>query len=106
MAVGAEGDAAKSWRLARSARRRTIASCWADRVAASTAEEDRLDAVDRLRRLLRTLPSEQRTLLVLYYSESRSVREIAEVLGIPEGTVKSRLFHARNHLKLRREEGP
>ena len=64
----------------------------------------RADAVDRLRRLLRTLPSEQRTLLALFYTDGRSVREIAEALGIPEGTVKSRLFHARTSLKSRLEE--
>lgn len=72
----------------------------------SPTEDERRDAVDRLRRLLLTLPGDQRAILSLFYTDGRSVREIAEVLGIPEGTVKSRLFHARKHLKLRMETFP
>ena len=40
-----------------------------------------------------------RTILVLYYLEDLSVQEIAEVLDIPEGSVKSRLFYARDNLR-------
>lgn len=69
----------------------------------SSEAEEPLDAVDRLRRALNDLPSDQRLLLALSYTEGCSVREIAELLGIPEGTVKSRLFHARRHLKLKME---
>jgi RNA polymerase sigma-70 factor (ECF subfamily) len=67
---------------------------------------DRLEAVDRLRRELRRLPAEQQALLALFYTEGRSVRQIADALDIPEGTVKSRLFHARQQLKSRLEEQP
>lgn len=67
----------------------------------STEDAEHLAAVDRLRQLLRELPGEVRMPLALYYADGRSVREIAEVLGIPEGTVKSRLFHARQLLKHR-----
>lgn len=45
------------------------------------------------------LPKKLRTVLVLYYFKDRSVKETAEILGIPEGTVKSRLSTARNKLK-------
>lgn len=69
-------------------------------------EPEGLDPVDRLRLALRQLPGEQRALLSLYYAEGRSVRQIAEAIGIPEGTVKSRLFHARQHLKSRLEDRP
>ena len=41
----------------------------------------------------------QRECVVLYYLQQRSVKEIAEILGIPEGTVKTRLFDARKSLK-------
>ncbi|MCH7924615.1 MAG: sigma-70 family RNA polymerase sigma factor [Planctomycetes bacterium] len=48
---------------------------------------------------LAKLPDEQRAVLSLHYLDEMGVREIAEVLGVPEGTVKSRLHHARNRLK-------
>jgi RNA polymerase sigma-70 factor (ECF subfamily) len=52
-----------------------------------------------LRRALATLPPEQRAGLALFYIDGLSVAEIAEALGIPVGTVKSRLFHARRALR-------
>jgi RNA polymerase sigma-70 factor (ECF subfamily) len=72
---------------------------------APRAEADAL-AVERLRRLLRELPAEQRALLGMFYADGRSVREIAHALGIPEGTVKSRLFLARKSLKTRMGDRP
>lgn len=44
------------------------------------------------------LPIEQRTILVLHHLEGRPIAEIAAILDIPEGTAKSRLFHARRAL--------
>lgn len=44
---------------------------------------------------LRRLDIEQRAILVLHHLEGRSVAELADVLGIPIGTVKSRLHTAR-----------
>ena len=41
----------------------------------------------------------RRLLRYLFYREDLSVEEIASVLGIPVGTVKSRLHHAREALK-------
>ncbi len=41
------------------------------------------------------LPAEQRTILWLREVEGQSYAELAEILGIPEGTVRSRLFAAR-----------
>jgi RNA polymerase sigma-70 factor (ECF subfamily) len=40
-----------------------------------------------------------KNILTLYYLEEMPIAEIAFVLDIPPGTVKSRLFHARNKLK-------
>lgn len=57
------------------------------------------DEVDRIRGALARLPDEQRAILSLHYLDEMGVREIARVLGVPEGTVKSRLYHARNGLK-------
>jgi RNA polymerase sigma-70 factor (ECF subfamily) len=49
--------------------------------------------------LLGRLDIEKRAVLSLYYFENFSVPEISQVLKIPEGTVKSRLFAARNEFK-------
>ena len=40
-----------------------------------------------------------RAILSLYYLEELPIQEIARILGIPEGSVKSRLFYARESLK-------
>ncbi len=53
---------------------------------------------------LEILSPEQRALVNLYYFEQLSVAEIAEVLGISPGTVKSRLYHCRQQLRRRLEE--
>lgn len=45
------------------------------------------------------LPEYQRTMVVLYHSEQKSYEEIAEVMQLPIGTVKSRLNRARLALK-------
>lgn len=45
------------------------------------------------------LPDEQRECMHLVFYEGYSLGEIAEVQGCPEGTVKTRLFHARQRLK-------
>ncbi len=45
------------------------------------------------------LKENQQIVLRLFYTESYSLLEIASILGISVGTVKSRLFHAREKLK-------
>ena len=52
-----------------------------------------------LRRAMAALPPDQRAGMALFYIDGFSVAEIAEALGIPAGTVKSRLFHARHALR-------
>lgn len=49
---------------------------------------------------LRQLPVKIREVVVLYYMEDFSVKEIKNILHIPEGTVKSRLSKGRELLKL------
>lgn len=52
-----------------------------------------------LRRELAFIAGEYRDVILAYYMENRSVKEIAKSLRCAEGTVKSRLFRARNILK-------
>lgn len=52
-----------------------------------------------LEHALRQLPEEQRQVFLLFYVQQMSVQEIAELLDIPDGTVKSRLFAARKALR-------
>lgn len=44
------------------------------------------------------LSTDHRTILDLVYYQEQSVSEVAEVLGIPESTVKTRMFYARKKL--------
>lgn len=55
---------------------------------------------------LRALDEKYRIIVVLHYRDGYSVREIASILRVPESTVKTRLFRARQQLKslLEREE--
>ena len=48
---------------------------------------------------LHRLPEEQRSLLWLREVEGQSYAELAEILDIPIGTVRSRLFTARETLR-------
>lgn len=49
-------------------------------------------------RLLARLPESQRYAVTLFYFEERSVTEVAAMLGVPVGTVKSQLHRARRAL--------
>jgi RNA polymerase sigma-70 factor (ECF subfamily) len=74
-----------------------------DRVAApgvSPAQEaERSELRARLQAALAALPERQRIAITLFDLEGYPHAEIAEVLGIPEGTVRSDVFHARRTLR-------
>jgi len=59
----------------------------------------RADRARAVAQALQSLEPKQRTTAVLYYYNDMSVCEIAQAMGCFEGTVKSRLYHARQHLK-------
>jgi len=63
----------------------------------TTAERRAL--AERLREALAELPERRRMAVVLFDVEGYSHGEIAEILGIPEGTVRSEVFHARRRLR-------
>jgi RNA polymerase sigma-70 factor, ECF subfamily len=62
---------------------------------ADTAE---FEAAEGFWRLVRRLPPRQARVVALHYAADRSVAEIAEVLGVAEGTVKAHLHKARTRL--------
>ncbi len=51
-----------------------------------------------LRACLGRLSPEHREVMDLVYYHDKSVEEVAAIVGIPEGTVKTRMFHARKKL--------
>ena len=53
---------------------------------------------DRVRQLLTGLPDDKRRVLELVHIADMDLATVAEVLGIPVGTVKSRLYYARKRL--------
>jgi RNA polymerase sigma-70 factor (ECF subfamily) len=75
----------------------TLTQASSDRVAAPDWLHLHYEEV--VRQGLETLSFDHRTVLVLHDLESLPQKEISEILGIPVGTVKSRLFHARAALR-------
>jgi RNA polymerase sigma-70 factor (ECF subfamily) len=101
----ARNKALMAWR----ARRRDVAHDHddIDELADDLASDDD-DAFDLLARAQRTagvsrcldtLPDEQRECVQLVFFEDLSLGEVALRQGVPEGTVKTRLFHARRKLE-------
>ncbi|MEM1385707.1 MAG: RNA polymerase sigma factor [Pseudomonadota bacterium] len=54
---------------------------------------------DRLAHCLGRIPEAQREVVHLAFFEDMSLVQISEVIGTPEGTVKSRMFHAKRALR-------
>jgi RNA polymerase sigma factor (sigma-70 family) len=92
--------------------RNVLRAYWRSRPDPSTAAEeavdpwddvvDRLDSAAQARELtsaLRALPAPERDVLLLVAWEQLSPAEVAAVLGVPQGTVRSRLHRARAALR-------
>lgn len=63
-------------------------------------EENDNDQIKRdLLMSIKKLPENQQVVIRLFYVEAYSLKEIGDILDISAGTVKSRLFHAREKLK-------
>jgi RNA polymerase sigma-70 factor (ECF subfamily) len=90
-----------------SARRRRVDDQLDDSVAAEMPDpaddpESALQKKDRselLRKALSKLSDEHRQVLDLVYYHERSVKETAEIVGVGEATVKTRMFYARKRLE-------
>ena len=62
-------------------------------------ELDQKDLRDALKEVLRQLPEPYAMLFSLHYEEELTVPQIAQITGLPEGTVKSRLHKTMNIIK-------
>lgn len=58
-----------------------------------------LDEARRLRDAIAQLPEKYRAVITLYHLQGRQYEEIAKVLDLPMGTVKTHLFRAKEHLR-------
>lgn len=62
---------------------------------------DNTETTRMIEEIVSALPEAQRICTLMYYYDEMSVREIAEAVGVPENTVKSRLNYARKAIKER-----
>ena len=76
-------------------RRREQASLSEEAVETEAPGGESFDDSGLLRELVDLLPERYRRTLTLFYYEDRSVSEVASMLAMPEGTVKTTLFRAR-----------
>jgi len=95
-----------AWRLALDRVKRTQHQPLEEVVETLRATEGPLDEAlsqqqrsDLLRQLVATLPTDLRQVIVLSTVEEMTSADIAEVLGIPEGSVRTRAMRARQMLK-------
>ena len=58
----------------------------------------KLDKGEKLRKCLAALSPDHREIIDLVYYHEKSVEEVAKIVGIPENTVKTRMFYARKKL--------
>lgn len=82
----------------------------AEQVIAEAGNEGRMEAEleqharqDFIRENLATLPAKYRAVLVLRHIQDMTYEEMADILTVPIGTIKTHLFRARNLLKERLE---
>ena len=67
--------------------------------ASSLDKVIQLEEAERLKAAIKALPIRHRSVVVLFYYNQLEIKEIAGMLGIMEGTVKSRLHTARKRMK-------
>lgn len=67
--------------------------------ASEPAQSDNTEARIDARELLARLDPDIRVVLQLYYLDGMNLNEISEILNVPTGTVKSRLYYARKLAK-------
>jgi RNA polymerase sigma-70 factor (ECF subfamily) len=83
-------------RLLRTARRARHSGLDETAEPASPARSEMRYALDQA---FERLSPDHRIAAILYFSEGLTLSEVAAATGVPVGTAKSRIFHARKHLK-------
>jgi RNA polymerase sigma-70 factor (ECF subfamily) len=98
-------------RLRKTQRRRT--ADFADDVVGLVAFDARIEQQTaarqellRVREAIRELPEDQREVLMLVVADGMSYQEASEILGVPQGTIMSRLSRARRKLARAVETAP
>jgi RNA polymerase sigma-70 factor (ECF subfamily) len=71
----------------------------ADPAAGPQEQAEIADEARRLRAAIDALPEKYRTVITLFHLQNKQYDEIAEVLGLPLGTVKTHLFRAKDLLR-------
>jgi RNA polymerase sigma factor (sigma-70 family) len=72
-----------------------------DALPAPEDDDAPVESLDQMHRQLEGMPLQEREVLVLFYLRELSLAQLAELLEVPVGTVKSRLFRARGILRRR-----
>jgi len=93
--------------LRRHATREAVASSATDRVEVTVEshrlspeqESERTERCSEIETVVQLLPAPYRELILLRHSQDLSYEEIAEITGLPLGTVKNRLFRAREAMR-------
>ena len=64
-------------------------------------EDEKVEQSDKLelKQSINNLDSDLKIIVILYYYEDMSIKDISESLNVPQGTIKSRLSRARIKLK-------
>ncbi len=72
---------------------------WADTAPGPGELAERNDEARVLRAAIDALPEKYRTVITLYHLQGRQYEDIAQVLDLPMGTVKTHLFRAKEQLR-------
>jgi len=87
-------------------RRRRTNTAYAAEVQPKTISGESVEKsadIKAILKLIAALPEEQRITMILFYSEGLGVAEIAHIIGVPVGTIKTRLLHARRKIRAQLE---
>ncbi|CAM4469208.1 sigma-70 family RNA polymerase sigma factor [Paenibacillus tarimensis] len=92
-------------------RKVTLVDAFKEQASERSAEGEVIEAlaVNDMWKQVLELPYKYREAMILYAHHQMSMKEISQLLGVSEGTVKSRLFHARKKLADRKgddQHGP
>ena len=71
----------------------------ADATPGPEAQAIAADQATRLRAAIEALPEKYRTVITLFHLQGKQYEEIAQVLNVPMGTVKTHLFRAKEQLR-------